>query len=1442
MSTITSSQNLTIDSNTVWPITINGGGNFVKVTITGDATLSSNDCYFIIANDIVLIEGGGHTLTLDVNVTNYPGLVQNGVTAFQGYNNITIQNINVDGSAAILADNAGWIGWNNYSISGGLNGDNSIINCSSKGDISNGGGGIVGFQAAAYEGILKLTNCSSSGKISGTASGGIVGWNGGWSNGYIQISGCYSLGEISGDYSGGITGQYYGYNSDKYFLIQNCYSTGNITSSGAGGICGGNVGLNDDNGSGSVPAIAIQNCYACGSISSEESGGILGGGQENVSYTSTPTVSLTNCYSLYGSLIGSTLPILDSVTLTNTYEAMGSWSDTTADSKLTGEPSGINPVGTTWTSLCVNTAYLLTGNPITNSNSLDKRYLETNQVWPITIQGGGTLDTTVVVTIASDATLSSNDCYFIIGSEYVTIDGGGYTLTVDTNATSYRGLVQNGTTNSPGNSNLTVQNITVDGSAATMNVTSGWIGWGHFANGSTNNFIKNCLSMGDITSNGGGIVGIYSAVHSGVLTITNCSSSGNILGASGGICGSNGGNDNGTVVISKCYSTGEIGINAGGITGSGFGYNSSSQNFSIMNCYSSGNFTGNQAGGICGGLVGDNDNGSIPTINISNCYAWGGNIGTTNGGILGGGNSQNTYTNLNVSLTNCYSLYGPLIASDLPIINSVTITNSYAALGTWSNSIANTILTGTPSGTNPVGTTWTNVGSANGYLLSGIGSSYSPAVQSVIAGETTSAGPYTGGTYQILTVNGSTSSNSLFSINSETGVITVSSKETSGSYSVVTYYLISPIGYYFVEVTIKVPITHSETLTQTYLETTENWPITIQNGTQGSPIVVTIASDATLSSNDCYFIIGSEYITIDGGGYTLTVDSQSTSYPGLVQNGTADINGWSNLTIENIIVDGSAAVLYTDGGSYGAGWIGAIYFATGATNNVITNCSSKGDISIACGGIIGSFSSGELNISSCSSSGEIAKLGGGIVGLAAAYNNGVLTVSKCFSSGIVSGIYSGGIIGTGGGYNDGAISINECYSTGEIKGDYSGGITADYFAYNTNNTFTIKNCYSTGNVSGSNAGGICGAEVGFYDNGSIPTITIENCYAWGTMGDNSTGGILGGTEGGTYTNPNVSIVNCYTLYGPLISPNLPIINSVTTTNTYAARGSWRNTTANAKLSGTPSGTNPIGTTWTNVGAKGYLLSGYTSSYSNPSPNVYPGGTTSAGPYSGGSYSILSVNNATTLNSNFTIDANTGAITVLTSTPLGSYTIVVYYQGSYYLMNLNLTVETAGPTGATGTTGSTGPTGATGTTGSTGPTGATGTTPSLPCLLAGMKIRTPSGDTRVEELKEGDVVMTSRGRSTMITRVMTTTVMGDEETLPYIIKKNSLGQNQPRKDVYLSKNHEYFYRNKWRVPGDSGLERREDLHGKEIIYYHIKTENYDEDKLYCEGIIVDSWKD
>lgn len=1036
--------------------------------------------------------------------------------------------------------------------------------------------------------------------------------------------------------------------------------------------------------------------------------------------------------------------------------------------------------------------------------------------WPLSITAER-----VTVTLGSNLTFSNIKNYFNIKSDNFTFEGANYTITIK-DILLYWGVVHNGNYYTDGYKNVKIQNLGVitEGSS-TLDYLFGWIA----SSGKYSTItVTNCYSTGPIPESGGGILG-GSACRFGTATVTNCYSTGNqtTYVESGGIFGMYAGLDGGTATATNCYSTGTI--NGGGIFGSDCG------TVTATNCYSTGTIK-SYGGGIFGQRAGN--------AQAINCYSKSDITAYNSGGIFGpnSGNStaRNCYslglinlyescggifapTTNNVSAINCYVVNGPIFGIVMGSnLNNYSQINSGNGNGSWSDQTASLYLEGTPSDTNPVGTIWTSISENTPFRLSAYTFSYNPTVQLLYLGATSTEGPFsiTNGVYEILSVNDSTNFYN-FSIDSLKGSITFSDEINPGSYSIVAHFAWTDSISYLPKVTIKVPpiITSSITLNQTYLETTDNWPIRIINRTQGSPIVVKIAGDATLSSNNCYFIIESEYITIDGGNHTLTITSAATAYPGLVQNGGPDKNGKSNLTIKNIIINGNEATLYSDGDNFGAGWFGHLYFGKKAINNVITNCSSKGAIEISGGGIIGSCAgaSGELKISNCFSIGQIEKFAGGIVGTLAAIDQGVLAILNCFSSGSIYGIYSGGIIGSSCGTENGEISICESYSTGEIFGSFSGGITGDYLGYTSNKTFLIKNCYSNGNVTGSNAGGICGGDVGFNNGSPIPKIIIENCYAWGKI-NTTGGGILGGSSGDFYSNTNVSITNCYTLYGSLVSGELNIYRLVTKKNSYEARGTWSNSTANTILSGTPSEANPYGTIWTNVGnTNGYFLSAHTSSYKNSSLNVSPGTTTISGPHRGGTYQILTVNGLTISSSFFTINSSTGAITVSNNTPTNRYTIVVFYQGSYYFLTLNLTVEP------------------------------TPSPPSdLPCLLAGMRISTPFGDMPVEELQEGDLVLTSRGRSSIITKVMTTMVIGDEDTLPYIIKKNSMGPNQPRKDIYLSKNHEYYYRNKWRVPGDCGLERRKDLLGKEIVYYHIKTENYDEDKLRCEGIIVDSWKD
>jgi hypothetical protein len=134
------------------------------------------------------------------------------------------------------------------------------------------------------------------------------------------------------------------------------------------------------------------------------------------------------------------------------------------------------------------------------------------------------------------------------------------------------------------------------------------------------------------------------------------------------------------------------------------------------------------------------------------------------------------------------------------------------------------------------------------------------------------------------------------------------------------------------------------TLNSTYLTSPSNWPITIS-----APCTVTIANSVSIpgSSSGYYFNIQSDNVTINGGGNTFTLTSVTD---GLIRNGTSTQNGFSDVTIENLLVNGSSTTINS-----GGGWVCQSYFGNGgAINNNVENCSSQGNITTTySGGIFG---------------------------------------------------------------------------------------------------------------------------------------------------------------------------------------------------------------------------------------------------------------------------------------------------------------------------------------------------------------------------------------------------------------------------------------------------------------------------------------------------------
>jgi hypothetical protein len=142
-------------------------------------------------------------------------------------------------------------------------------------------GGLVGLSEGGA-----VSNCYSTGSVSGTYVGGLVGLI------YSAVvSNCYFTGSVNGSSAvGGLVG------CNWYGTVSNCYSTGSV--SGSGIYVGGLVGSNDGN---------ISNSYSTGSVNGNDAvGGLVGRNDGNISNSySTGSVNGSGDYGGYvGGLVG----------------------------------------------------------------------------------------------------------------------------------------------------------------------------------------------------------------------------------------------------------------------------------------------------------------------------------------------------------------------------------------------------------------------------------------------------------------------------------------------------------------------------------------------------------------------------------------------------------------------------------------------------------------------------------------------------------------------------------------------------------------------------------------------------------------------------------------------------------------------------------------------------------------------------------------------------------------------------------------------------------------------------------------------------------------------------------------------------------------------------------------------------------------------------------
>jgi hypothetical protein len=139
------------------------------------------------------------------------------------------------------------------------------------------------------------------------------------------------------------------------------------------------------------------------------------------------------------------------------------------------------------------------------------------------------------------------------------------------------------------------------------------------------------------------------------------------------------------------------------------------------------------------------------------------------------------------------------------------------------------------------------------------------------------------------------------------------------------------------------------------------------------------------------------------------------------------------------------------------------------------------------------------------------------------------------------------------------------------------------------------------------------------------------------------------------------------------------------------------------------------------------------------------------------------------------------------------------------------------------------------------------TPVNPCFAAGTRILTPRGEVPVEELCEGDLVITREGEEQPIVwigrrEVEIATQLRPELVRPVIIEPGALGDGMPARELRLSPDHA-LYLDEMLVPAKALINWaniRQDHGARRVTYYHIELPRHD--IIFAEAAPVESFLD
>jgi hypothetical protein len=128
---------------------------------------------------------------------------------------------------------------------------------------------------------------------------------------------------------------------------------------------------------------------------------------------------------------------------------------------------------------------------------------------------------------------------------------------------------------------------------------------------------------------------------------------------------------------------------------------------------------------------------------------------------------------------------------------------------------------------------------------------------------------------------------------------------------------------------------------------------------------------------------------------------------------------------------------------------------------------------------------------------------------------------------------------------------------------------------------------------------------------------------------------------------------------------------------------------------------------------------------------------------------------------------------------------------------------------------------------------------LPCILSNTLIKTVKGYEIIDNLAEGDLLITDDGRVVPIINIVKYRIdEPKEDQYPVCIPKNFFSYQVPNKNTYLSENHAIHYIDFW-TNGRINLNYFEKVRIKPV-YYHIQLPNYFTDNIVANNMTVESW--